>query len=150
MSFLIKTYKDKQFRASGLDLAAIFIFSALILVNFVSKSKVGFTFWSLQTATWNSQMAYWTFWDLQVYLYLEPMFHGCSSPSRAPPTPLKMGLWLLWNSKPLIIMTMTVGTYFSYHVLPKWDIEFRNETFMCCRKFFQFFVLRHWPFKSID
>ena len=95
MSFLIKTYKDKWFWASGLDLATTFIFSALIFVNFVSKSKVGFTFWSLKTATYNSQMAYWPFWNLQVYLYLEPMYHGRGSPIRAPPTPLKKGLLLL-------------------------------------------------------
>ena len=107
-SSLIKTCKDLHCEASGLDLAPILIFWALFFATFVSKRKLDFTFWCLQTAIVYSQISYHPFWNLQVCLYFAPNLYGRGSPIGAPPTPLKMGILLLWDCKPFIIMTTAV------------------------------------------
>ena len=67
-SSLIKTCKDLHCEASGLDLAPILIFWALFFATFVSKRKLDFTFWCLQTAIVYSQISYYPFWNLLVCL----------------------------------------------------------------------------------
>ena len=67
-SSLIKTCKDLHCEASGLDLAPILIFWALFFATFVSKRKLDFTFWCLQTAIVYSKILYYPFWNLQVCL----------------------------------------------------------------------------------